>query len=170
MAEEQTDRVSREAHDRVVRERDEFKSKLDEALAAVKDMSYEREARKVFAQKGVANPDWAAEMALPHLRTASSLDDIPAIIDSERFAPIFQMGQMGTNPTADDDDRHIPSESQRRAQPGPNPGGRSSGQPTLPQVSREEYQAAIEADDLAQIQAWQKEGRLAFKTRAVVGR
>lgn len=169
---ESAERVSREAHDRVVRERDELKSKLEELSGSLQDMAYEREARKVFAQKGVANPDWAAEMALPHLRSAQSLSEIPELIESERFAPIFQMGQMGTPVAADeDDDRNVPSENARRAPAGPNPGGRNvNGNAALPPVTREEYNAAIARDDMEQIQAWHKEGRLTFKTRALVGR
>lgn len=66
--ENDADRVSREAHERVTAERDQFKQLADQARTALADMQAREKARLWFKDKGAPDPDLGAEAAFPHLR------------------------------------------------------------------------------------------------------
>lgn len=157
MAEDQDGKVSREAHERMTRERDELKAKVDKLNKVVQDVGYRDRARKFFKDKGVADPDWAAEFALPHLRTVE-LDSLDETLASDRFAPLVQMA-VSKAPAPDDGEGSPEPDASATPPPsqtgfsGPNPGATGGAPETqkiaareLNNLPREEAQALIDAD------------------------
>jgi len=118
VADDQTsDKVSREAHDRMTRERDELKAKLDEVSTALTDMALREKTRSALKGK-VADPDIAADFFLPHLR-GTEVDKIGETLGSERFTQMMSL--MAASPPAASSDDGDPS-----AEPPLNPGPQSS--------------------------------------------
>lgn len=140
MADDQ-DKVSREAHDRMTRERDELKAQVDELTKVVKDVGYRDKARQYFMSKGVKDPDWAAEFALPHLRTVE-LDSLEETLASDRFAPLVQMASVQDAPASKPpeeatDPPPVPTPS---GFSGPNPGAQGGPSPTPQKMKLKDVQ------------------------------
>ena len=163
------DSVSREAHERVLRERDELKAKLDEAATALRDLTLVDKARRIFAEKGVDDPDWAAEIALPHLRTVDKLDKIAEVID-QRFAKLIPTTQ--TSDTTSSDQQTAPPPPDVDATPAPPfarpnpaaegapPNGQRQYYPTDPEIER-----LIQGPDGKQVlERLEKEGVIKWRT------
>jgi len=132
---EDQDKVSREAHERMTRERDELKAQLAQATNALKDLTIEQKLRSNLKGK-VADPDVAANLLLPHFREVE-LDGIPEALGSERFAPIVSMMAAQQAPVTQTDDTPPPTPptNGQSAFSGPNPGA-AGGAPTERQKIR----------------------------------
>lgn len=127
---EDQDRVSREAHDRVTRERDEATAKLKEATAALTDLVARENVRSALRDR-VADPDSAADLLLPHLRDVAPADIGEALKSNERLVSMVSLLTPKPAPAASDD---TPLQAPLNPGPqssfsGPNPGA-SGGQPT----------------------------------------
>ena len=86
MAETENERVSREAHDRMTQERDQYKQQVEAASAAIADMQAREKARAYFKAQGAADPDIAAEAAFPHLRGIEP-EKYEEVLGKEIFKP-----------------------------------------------------------------------------------
>ena len=123
MSDQVPDMVSREAHERMTKERDELKAKVEELTKVVTDVGYRDKARSYFKTAGVPDPDWAAEFALPHIR-GTELEKLDETLASERFKPLVSMASMQQAPASEAPPAEPPEPP---AQPptgfgGPNPG------------------------------------------------
>ena len=159
MAEESTgdDRVSRQAHERVTRERDEALARVGQLEAVVKDVGIRDKAVSFFEEKGVVNARAAAELALPHLRDVE-VDDITSTLASDRFAMLVA-GQASSQPPPQEPAVTEPAASGFAG--GPNPS--SEGAPPSPQKispRSPEFKAAIARNDRAQIADWDNKGMI----------
>jgi hypothetical protein len=125
--------VSREAHQRVLIERDQFKADLEKATDALSDFALRDRARATFKAKGAADPDWAADFALPHLRGVEP-DKLDETLAAERFAPLFAHPNGAETEQTEQTEQVPPPAPGERAQSafgGPTPGGVSpTGGPT----------------------------------------
>lgn len=137
--EDQPTTVSREAHERMTRERDELKAKVEELNRVVMDVGYRDKARSYFKSKGAPDPDWAAEFALPHLRDVE-LDKLEETLASERFAPLVSMASMQA-PTTQEPQAPPTNPGPVTSFSGPNPGavGGPPPQPGKIQAGSKEY-------------------------------
>ena len=62
--------VSRAAHQEMTDKRNALQEENDTLKATVLDMGYNDKARRHFVDKGVADPEWAASIALPSMKAA----------------------------------------------------------------------------------------------------
>ena len=154
------DRVSREAHDRVVRERDELKATLAERDAVIADVGIRDRARAFFKSQGAQDPDWAAEFALPHLRD-TELDQIPEVLGSERFKPLISQA----SPSNDDGGASDGSGESPAQDPGsgfaggPNPGGQGTAPPPEKiSPNSPQFKEAVRNNNRQQIEKWDQAG------------
>ena len=146
MADEDTQEiktVSQEAHSRMTKERDEARARLAELEATVLDVGYMESARKFFKSKQAPDPDWAAEMALPHIRTIPK-EKLESVLASERFNPLWQQAA----PTVGEEDegapdKRLPSVAQ------PSPAAEGAVRAELPKFNSQspEYQSALRRND-----------------------
>lgn len=155
--------VSREAHDRIKTERDEYKAKVDELSATVKDLAYRDKARSWFASKGVDDAGLLADLALPHLRDIDP-DKIEETLSSDRFKPLIAQPKANT-----DQEGEPPIEPPTSGFSGPSP-GTPGGTPPTPQkleFKSQEVQDAILRGDRTQLDQWDSEGRINWDPRVI---
>lgn len=141
--------VSREAHERMTRERDEAKARLAELEAVVTDIGYKEKARSFFKAKGVTDPDWAAEFALPHLRSVE-LDKLEETLASDRFAPLVTMATAQASPPPPEDTPSVPlNPGAQSSFSGPNPGavGGTPPEPGKIKAGSEDYRKILNGPD-----------------------
>lgn len=117
--ETETERVSREAHDRVTAERDQYRQQVEAAAAALADMQSREKARAWFKANGAADPDIAAEAAFPHLRGVED-EKLEEVLGKDIFKPYLTAG-AATVPAPE------PATEPTSGFSGPSPG--SAGQP-----------------------------------------
>ena len=149
------DRVSREAHERVVRERDELKAQVSELGNTVKDFAIRDKARDFFKSKNVPDPDWAADFSLPQLRDVEP-DSIPEVLAGDRFKPLLTQQSAPDDPPQGETP---PTDPQTGFAGGPNPG--AGGTPPSPsKISRQspEFRDAVRRNDKSQLEQWDKAG------------
>ena len=157
MSEEKPDVISREAHQRVIEQRDAFENQLKEAHAALEDFTKLEAARSFLMPedlKAVNDQVTAkAELVMPHLRDVGK-DMIPETLNSDRFK---FLSQAPAAPTPD------PSPTPDPATPeptggfgGPNPGGEGGAPDPNQKIRRDspEFRAAVQRNDRAQIEKW----------------
>lgn len=86
---EKPDTISREAHERVLAQRDEYQSKLGEASKALADLKLVTEAQAFYTGK-VRDPLAAAEMSLPKIRSVEDQEARQAALEASvpLFAPL----------------------------------------------------------------------------------
>lgn len=147
-AENQSDVVSREAHQRMTDDRNTLKAERDQLAATVLDMGYMDKARRHFADKGVDDPEWAATIALPSMKTADvEAESIGTYLD-ETFARLYPETPAVPADGVVDDGVPTPdaTEPPGFARPSPAaPGG--PAQKKVYSTSDPEVQAIIEAND-----------------------
>lgn len=80
---EQSDSISREAYERIKRERDEAKAQAAEFGTALKDYARREKARTALKGR-VADPDMVADLLTPHLKDTEP-DQVAELIGSEGF-------------------------------------------------------------------------------------
>lgn len=157
---DQGDRVSREAHERVTRERDQAMSRVKELEAVVQDVGIRDKARSFFKEKGHTDPDWAAEMSLPHLRD-TSLDEIPNVLAGDRFSRFLAVSGSSGEPPAPATDPVAVEPAASGFTGGPNPAG--GGQPPSPSKispNSPEFKEAVARNDRALLQDWDNKGMI----------
>ena len=156
MSEESPD-LSQEAFDRVKGQLEAASAKVTELGDVIKDQTYTEKARKHFDGKQVADPDWAAEIALPSMKSAGTeVDDIGSYLDT-KFSNLYPVEESAEDaepePVASPDAVEPPGFAR------PSPAG--DGTPPEQQVytiDSPEIQALIESNDKAKLQAMEKEG------------
>lgn len=155
--------VSREAHDRIKAERDALKTQVEELSTVVRDVGIRDKARAYFVDKGVTNADWAADLALPHLRDVE-IDKIGETLEGDRFKPLIVQATPPVEPTGEP-----PAEPAPSGFSGPSPGTPGGTPPTPQKLSfgSPEVQSAIVANDTAQFAKWEAEDRIAWDPRVI---
>jgi hypothetical protein len=121
VAETENERVSREAHDRVTAERDQFKQQVEAAAAALADMQAREKARAFFKAQGAADPDIAAEAAFPHLRGIEP-EKFDEVLGKDIFKPYLAASLTNGQAVTDE-----PAVEPTSGFSGPSPG--SAGNP-----------------------------------------
>jgi len=142
--------VSREAHQRMTDERNTLKAQVEELSGTVTDLAFVDRARKHFLEKGVSDPEWAADIALPTIKSAGTeLDSIGTFLD-DKFARLYP---EPSKPTAEGEtvtDDGIPSpdavEPPGFARPSPSAEGTPPGEKKY-KITDPEVQALINAND-----------------------
>jgi hypothetical protein len=115
---DQDESVSREAHERVKRERDAATARLADLEGVVKDMGLREKAIDYFRSQSADDPVRWATVALPHLRE-TALDDIPS-----RLADLFPAVPKAGTQVAEDAPLSPPSGFNTR-QPNPAASGQA---------------------------------------------
>jgi hypothetical protein len=105
--------VSREAHERVKRERDASAAKLAELEGVVKDMGLREKAIDFFRAQSADDPVRWATVALPHLRE-TALEDIPS-----KLADLFPAVPKAGIPAVPEDTPLSPPSGFNTRQPNP---------------------------------------------------
>lgn len=167
--EQQTETVSREALEREKRRADAAEEKLADATRALGDFAKRDRARAFFRDK-VSDPDGIADLVTPHLRDVE-LEKVSEILATDRFKPLLATAAPASptgEPSANGEPATEPATEPAVEQPGgfgnPSPGGVNGTQPvtttTKIKVGDEAYQAAVRANNVEQIEAWEKAGLL----------
>lgn len=156
------DTISREAHQRVLTERDELKGRVTDLEKTVLDLGLTDKARRHFSEKGVDDPDWAAEIALPNLRTAGEVD-VAEYLD-QKFARLYpQTPATPATPAEGEpvDTTPMPDagDAPGFARPNPAAGGEAPGQKKY-RVTDPEIKALIQANDRAGLERLDKAGQI----------
>ena len=154
---EEPSEVSQEAFDRVTGQKDALEAKIADLEGVVKDQAYMEKARKHFDDKKVDDPDWAAEIALPSMKSAGTeVDDIGSYLDT-KFSKLYPTDN-GEEPEPEPNVAAPDAvEPPGFARPSPASDGTPPDQKVLT-INDPEIKALIEGNDLAAIQAMEKEG------------
>lgn len=170
-ASEHPDTVSREAHQRMTDERNEWKAKAETLQGTVLDMSVVDKARRHFSSQKVDDPDYFAELAVPKLRAshpeifsqAEELAKLGEYLDADfgRFYP-DDTPPANTPPPVPEPDAMQPPDFTR---PSPAADGAAPSEQKMT-INHPEVRALIEANDEAGLRQLDKEGRIAWRTNA----
>ena len=157
--------VSREAHQRMTDERNDLKAQVQELSTTVTDLAFADKARKHFVEKGVSDPDWAAEIALPSIKTSGTeIADLGTYLD-DKFARLYT-SETGDPPKEQVDDG-VPTldaaEPPGFARPSPAQEGAPPGQQKYT-ISSPEVKALIEANDREGLERMDKAGQIEWHT------
>ena len=163
--------VSREAHQRMTDERNTLKQEVEVLGSRLTDMAITDTARKHFVEKHVPDPEWAADIALPSIKSAGTeLGDVGNYLD-DKFARLYPDAaappQQGDVPAVTDDGVPTPdaAEPPGFARPSPAGDGAPPGQKRY-RISDPEIQALIQANDGATIEKMDKAGEIEWYTSA----
>jgi len=123
--------VSREAHQRMTDERNQARAENEQLKATILELGLSDKARRHFTAKGVEDPDWAAEIALPSLKGVAGDVDVAEYLD-QKFARLYPKGSAEPGevpptdqvPTAEPDAAEPPG----FARPSPSSEGAPPGQ------------------------------------------
>lgn len=159
-------RVSKEAHQRMVTERDEWKAKAEQLSATVTDLGTARKLEELLGGK-VADPRGTAEFLLPHVRDVE-IDKLADHIESDAFKARLALFAPVAAPTPPADPPTPPADpGPGFAGPGPSPGGQGQAPSGATSIRRDspEYQRALAQGDHEQIQKWHDDGLVAAPTK-----
>jgi len=174
--------VSAEAHQRMTRERDELKQKLEEATATLTDLHKSNQARDWFisqlddpTKEVVQTASAKADLVTPHLRDVEP-DKIGNVLSQDRFKPLLGSTTPpapsgdGNGEGAPKGEESAPVESPPKPPPsgfgGPNPSG--DGAPPAPDkytLDSPEVRTLIERNDGEALKKLYDEGRIAEPAR-----
>ena len=162
---EMPETVSRAAHQEMTDKRNTLQERVTELETTIKDFGYTEKARKHFAEKGLDDPAWAAEIALPSMKSAEvEVDNIGTYLD-DKFAKLYPTtaANDGVEPTLPDG---IPTpdatEPPGFARPSPAADGVPPGQKKYTS-SDPEIRALYEANDMPRIRALIDSGELVLR-------
>lgn len=162
--------VSVEAFQRVREQNATLQAQVDQLTRTVKDLGIYDKARRHFTQKGVDDPDWAAEVALPSIpkSTEDEIANIGSYLD-DKFARLYPTGKPAPDAVEDDDKVPAPDAIQPPGFARPSPAA-DGGPVELKKFTYgdPELMALIEADDREAIKRLDKEGRINWRTAAPV--
>ena len=122
--------VSKEAHQRMTDERNDLKAEVKTLSGTVRDLGLVDKARKHFIEKGVADPEWAADIALPTILAEGEVADVGAFLD-DKFARLYpEKKEPGSEQSVADDGIPSPDavEPPGFARPSPAAEGTPPGQ------------------------------------------
>jgi len=159
------DMVSREAHQRMTDERNQLKARVAELETTVLDFGIADKARRHFQARNVDDPDWAAEIALPSIRSAGEVEDIGAYLD-QKFARLYPSGNQTPPPsTPPTDTTPMPDAVAPPgfARPSPSGEGQPPGQKKY-RTTDPEIRQLIAANDKAAIERLDREGLIEWHT------
>ena len=122
--------VSREAHERVTRERDTFKEQVGELTGNVKDLGIEVGLFKHFTGQGIENAEALAKRALPKFQE-TPLDDLAAQADKWYAEEKELFGGANTAAPAEEPETPVPPSPFQSAPPNPQSSGEGIQQTTL---------------------------------------
>lgn len=120
---EQGERISNEAQLR--KQVEALTARNAELEAVVKDVGVLNRARAFFKESGAADPDWAAEFVIPHVRDVE-IDKLAEVLSSDRFQPLLgQVSGGGGTPATGTPaaEPEVPVEQPRGFGGGPQPAG-----------------------------------------------
>ena len=165
--------VSREAHQRMTDERNTLKQEVEVLGSRLTDMAFTDSARKHFVEKNVPDPEWAADIALPSMKSAGTeIGDIGTYLD-DKFARLYPTTdgtpapQEGDVPVVTDDGVPTPDAAEPPGFARPSPAG--DGAPAAQKryrISDPEVQALIAANDSKAIEEMDKAGQIEWYTAA----
>lgn len=153
--------VSRDAHQRMTDDRNEWKAKAEKLTGFVTDLSLTDKARKHFAEKKVDDPDWAAEIALPSIKTSNTeIGDVGTYLD-DKFARLYPTAQPDTEVPSADDGVPTPDAVEPPGFARPSPASEGAPPDGLQKytISDPHIQALIEANNVAEIERLHKAGQ-----------
>lgn len=153
--------VSREAHQRMTDQRNELQAENEQLKATILDMGYTDKARRHFAEKGVDDPDWAAEIALPVMKSAQVEADAVGDYLDKQFARLYP--QVGDTPAEPDVPTPDAVDTPSFARPSPAAEGQPAAKKTYT-TSDPEIKALIAANDMATLQRMTEAGELILRT------
>jgi hypothetical protein len=158
--------VSREAHQRMTDERNDLKAQVQDLSTTVTDLAFADKARKHFVEKGVSDPDWAAEIALPSIKSkGTEIGDLNTFLD-DKFSRLYPSA-TDDQPSGEGTDDGVPTpdavEPPGFARPSPAAEGAPPGQQKY-SISSPEVQAIIQANDLEGLERMDKAGQIEWLT------
>jgi hypothetical protein len=154
--------VSRVAHQEMTDKRNTLQERVTELETTIKDFGYTEKARKHFSEKGLDDPDWAAEIALPSMKSAEvEVTDIGTYLD-DKFAKLYPAAQPASVPGDDGVPTPDATEPPGFARPSPSAEGVPPGQKKYTS-SDPEIKALYEANDMPKIRALIDSGELVLR-------
>lgn len=159
--------VSREAHQRMTAERDQYKAQADELGKTLKELGITRKLEDHLAGK-VADPRVTAELLLPHVRDVE-VEKLGEHFESDAFKQrmaVFAAAAPPPDPKGEGEgdkggDETPPADpGPGFAGPGPNPGsgGQAPDGSTKLTTKSPEYQQALQDGNHEQLQKWHDNG------------
>lgn len=171
-ATETTDTVSREAHERIKKERDELKARNDELSRTLTNF-YRRDKARAALKDKVADPDTVADLLTPHLEDIEPdkvAEHIASDVFAPKLAPFLPKQQPSPAPVPEGEggageiSASTPAIEPNGFGAGPSPGGEGQApSPSAPGkivVGSEEYLRLVHANDKAALQKAYEEGRI----------
>ena len=170
-ATEMPNTVSREAHQRMTDERNEWKQRAEQLEKTVVQQGLADKTLRHFMQKDVEDPVWAADIATPAVISAGEIEDLGAFLD-QRFARLYPSDTPAAAPTpegAESPQAPMPDafDPPGFTRPAPNAEGAPPGQKKYT-TNSPEVRALIQANDKATLAQWDKEGLIEWHTAAPV--
>jgi hypothetical protein len=152
---DQDESVSREAHDRVKRERDAATAKLADLEGVVKDMGLREKAIDYFRGQSADDPVRWATVALPHLREVA-LEDIPS-----KLADLFPAVPKAGGPAVADEQLPSPPSGFNTRQPNPAASGQQPKGEAL-KVGSAEVRKMLSEGGLDEVRRLDKDGLIVW--------
>lgn len=152
--EETRDTVSREAHERVTRERDALKEQISQASGALSELQARYETTRYFGEKGVPNWHTVAEYAAPFYKGETDEDRYAALDRYIESHGLLSQKAEQPEPEASTEPPPVP----KAAAPNPANRGESASRETLsytewrkanPRANMEEAKQAIRSGQIA---------------------
>ena len=161
------DTVSRAAHQEMTDKRNVLQERVNVLESTIKDYGYTEKAREHFAGKQLDDPAWAAEIALPSMKSAGvEVDDIGAYLD-DKFAKLYPAAAPEGEPVTDGVPTPDASEPPGFARPSPAAEGAPPGSKKY-SMSDPEMQALVQANDVGRLKELVKSGQLILRGSAPV--
>jgi hypothetical protein len=152
-------------------ERNALKAEVGKLSTVVTDMGLTDKARKHFVEKNVPDPEWAADIALPSIKSSGTeIGDVGTYLD-DKFARLYPTGEAptpeGVVHAVTDDGVPTPdaAEPPGFARPSPAGDGAPPGQKRY-RIADPEIQALIAANDTSAIERMDKAGEIEWYTSA----
>jgi hypothetical protein len=150
-------------------ERNDLKAQVQDLSTTVTDLAFADKARKHFADKNVEDPEWAAEIALPSIKSdGTEIGDLGGYLD-DKFARLYpgEAGDPSTEPTGDGIPTPDAVEPPGFARPSPAAEGLPPGQQKYT-ISSPEVQQLINANDREGLEKLDKAGQIEWHTNLPV--
>lgn len=166
-ATEMSGTVSREAHQRMTDERNEYKARVEQLEKTVVQQGLADKTLRHFMQKGVDDPVWAADIATPAVVSAGEIENLGEFLD-QRFARLYPSGEAPPVPTSENPAQpQVPTpdaiDPPGFTRPAPNSEGAPPGQKKYT-TNSPEVRALIQANDRATLAEWDKQGLIEWQT------
>lgn len=154
------DTVSREAHERIAKERDDLKAQVAELRGVVKDYGLRERAISHLQSKGVQDAGRWASLALPHLRELEDLEQVASTVDQLFGDGLTAVVQPPPAPDTDEKEPATPPPPSPFGTPNPAAGGGDIPSPQAIKPGSAEWKQVLKEKGMEGLKALDREGRV----------